>query len=165
VTLYFVIPRTVAFKFYQDQVMSVDQSTINVNRVPTNFSWDADLYLLADTSASWIPVQFYNAEAKLFDGATSNLIATGNLGHYTIPHGSNIPIKFPVKFAYSALNTTDATWMNMYNACKFPWPGVERQALNWRLEIKQHIVGMVPKPTIATSILGPACPFNMTQDV
>lgn len=176
VTLYFVIPRTVAFSWFQDDLMDVQMDTLVVNRVPTNFSFDANLHLLgmsllcyfltvADTTTSWIPVQFSNAKAKVYDQATSELIATGSLGSYKMPHAKDIPVRFPVTFKYSALNTSDPTWVNMYQACRFPVPGVERADLKFRLEIQQYIVGMVTHPYISTTILGAACPFNISNSV
>jgi hypothetical protein len=110
-------------------------------------------------------VQFSNAQAKIFDSETMNLIATGELGRYKMPRGKAIPVKFPVKFAYTALNSSDVTWWNMYNACQYQWNGVTRDVLNWRLEIKESIVGMVPHPTIATTLVGAVCPFNFSTSV
>ncbi len=49
VTLYFAIPRTPAFSFYQPTPFTVDNSTISFSRTPTNFSFTGTLNLLGQS--------------------------------------------------------------------------------------------------------------------
>jgi hypothetical protein len=163
VTLFFVIPRAVEFQWYADEPF-VNTTSAYFTRTPANFTFDANLQLMADSTASWIPVQFSNAEAKVLDIDTGVVIANGKLGSYKLKKGKNLPVVFPVTFAYAAINGTDPTWSNMYNACKFQFQGQEKPSLKFRLEVKQFIVGMVPKPISTSSLLGITCPFELAAD-
>ncbi|BEJ16747.1 hypothetical protein CspHIS471_0601480 [Cutaneotrichosporon sp. HIS471] len=160
VTLYFVIPRAVEFQWYADQPF-VNTTDTYFARTPANFTFDANLQLLADSSASYVPVQFSNAEAKILDIDTGVVIANGKLGKYTLQKGKNVPVAFPVTFSYAAINGTDPTWSNMYNACKHLFPGQERSSMKFRVEVKQFIVGMIPNPISTASLLGITCPFEL----
>lgn len=162
VTLYFVIPRAVTFEFYKDRPIEVnDNSTIVFNRTPTNFSFDADLLLMADASNSYIPVQFKDIQATVFDLATTKIIGVGHLYNYKVPHKRDIPVRMPLKFSYSAINDTDTTWNDMYKACGHKWNGVVRPDLQFRLEVKQSIIGLTNKPISATQLIGITCPFEL----
>lgn len=164
VTLYFVIPRAVEFQWYNDQPF-VNTTSTYFSRTPANFTFDANLQLIADSSASYVPVQFSNAEAKVLDIDTGVVIANGKLGKYTLKKGKDLPVVFPVTFSYAAINGTDPTWSNMYNACKHVFPGQElRPSMKFRLEVKQFIIGMVPKPISTAALLGITCPFELPAD-
>jgi hypothetical protein len=145
VTLYFVIPRNPSFEFYPDRPFDVDNSTISFSRTPTNFSFTGNLNLygtllttcnrdpadsIADSSSSYVPVQFSNLQAKLYDLNTNKVIATGDLGKHKVNRGANQPIILPVTFSYSALNTSDQTWLDMYSACGHLWPGTARPGMS-----------------------------------
>lgn len=110
-------------------------------------------------------MQFSNAVATVLDLSTNVVIAKGNLGKYNMGHKKDVPVKFPVTFSYVGVNTTDATWSNMYSACQHQWNGVNRTALTFRLEVKQSIIGMVNKPVSQDNIVGVACPFEAGKDV
>ena len=58
------------------------------------------------------------------------VIATGDLGKYKVPRGSQEPVILPVTFSYAALNATDITWNNMYAACGHLWPGTVRPGMS-----------------------------------
>lgn len=163
VTLFFVIPRAVVFQFYEDQPF-VNTTAPYFARTPANFTFDADLQLMADNTASYLPIQFSDATAKIIDLDTGVVIANGNLGKYKLKKGRNIPVRFPVTFSYAAINGTDQTWTNMYDACKHQFTGQVRSAIKLRLEVKQSIIGMVPKPVSQDSLLGITCPFELPAD-
>lgn len=161
--LYFTIPRAVTFTIYDSDPLYVDNSTLVLTRTPTNFSFSGELHLLADSSSSWIPVQFSNAVATVYDLETMKKIATGNLGKYKMAKGNANAVRFPINFAYEAVNTSDTTWTDMYNACQYPFSGVVRATLNFRVEIVQSIVGLVGHPMSVDSITGVTCPFQFSS--
>lgn len=163
VTLYFTIPRAVKFEFFQAQPLSIKNDTLVFNRVPTNFSFDADLQLMADASSSYVPVQI-KADATVLDLRTSKVIAKGTLERRTLPHTANQPIRFPVTFEYAAVNTSDATWDYMYKACQHRWPGVERGDIELRVEVKQSIIGVVGHPISASTVHSVPCPAELGTD-
>lgn len=82
--------------------------------------------VIADASRSYVPVQFSNLQAKLYDIETNKVIATGDLGKHKVDNAVNQPIILPVTFSYSAINVTDPTWVHIYDACGHLWPGVVR---------------------------------------
>lgn len=164
VTLYFVIPRAVKFEFYQPDPLSINNDTLVFNRVPTNFSFNADLHLMADASSSYVPVQI-KADATVLDLRTSKVIARGTLERRTLDHKSNIPIFFPVTFEYAAVNTSDATWDYMYKACQHRWNGVQRGDIELRVEVKQSIIGVVGHPISASSVHSVPCPAELGEQV
>jgi len=67
----------------------------------------------------------------LYDLTTNKVIATGDLGKYKVPRGSQEPVILPVTFSYAALNATDVTWNNMYAACGHLWPGTVRPGMSY----------------------------------
>lgn len=101
----------------------------------------------------------------MLNSDTLKVIASGKLGKKKIQNKRDQPVTFPVTFDYAAFNMSDATWNDMYNACQYPFTGVQRGDLKFRLEIKQHIVGMVKTP-VSTSLLGGiTCPFDIDKSV
>ncbi|WWC90773.1 uncharacterized protein L201_005710 [Kwoniella dendrophila CBS 6074] len=161
VTLYFVIPRVPNFEFYAESPFTVDNSTINFNRVPTNFSFTGNLNLYGDGSGSYLPIHFTSLKATLYDETTNKAIATGDWGNHKLDHKNQQPVVLPVNFAYSAVNTSDTTWNNMYNACGHKWTGTVRPDLKLRLLLKMSIVGLTNHPEISTQISDIACPFEL----
>ncbi|OCF40816.1 hypothetical protein I317_05351 [Kwoniella heveanensis CBS 569] len=126
VTLYFVIPRAPSFEFYNDSPFVVNEDTVNFNRVPTNFSFAGNLNLFGDASSSYLPVHFTSLQATLYDVTTNKKIATGDWGNKHMDHKDQQPVVLPVQFEYSAVNTSDITWNNMYQACGHKWTGTTR---------------------------------------
>lgn len=163
VTLVFTIPRPVKFEFYQPEPLSIKNDTIVFSRTPANFSFDAELQLMADASSSFVPVQI-QADATVLDLRTSKVIARGSLARRTLKHEANLPIRFPVTFEYAAVNTSDPTWDYMYKACQHRWPGIERGDIELRVEVKQSIVGVVGHPISASSVHSVPCPAELGQD-
>ncbi|OXC69131.1 hypothetical protein AYX13_02421 [Cryptococcus neoformans] len=164
VTLYFVIPRAPNFEFYDEQPFTVDNNTISFSRTPTNFSFSGNLNLWADASSSYVPVHFTHLEASLYDEATNKKIATGDWGNHVMQHKAEQAVILPVTFAYSAINTSDTTWNDWYNACGHIWPGTTRSDLKLKLLLKMSIVGLTKKPQTSALISGIACPFELSAD-
>ncbi|KAL0249839.1 hypothetical protein I308_103141 [Cryptococcus tetragattii IND107] len=164
VTLYFVIPRAPNFEFYHDQPFTVNNDTISFNRTPTNFSFSGNLNLWGDASSSYFPVHFAHLEASLYDETTNKKIATGDWGNHIMQHKTQQAVVLPVTFAYSAINTSDTTWNDWYNACGHIWPGTVRSDLKLKLLLKMSIVGLTKKPLTSTLISGVTCPFELSAD-
>ncbi|WWD18980.1 hypothetical protein CI109_103437 [Kwoniella shandongensis] len=161
IALFFLIPRVPSFEFYGEQPFSVDNSTISFNRTPTNFSFSGNLNLYADASSSYLPVHFTSLQAKLYDLTTDKLIATGDWGNHRIAHKDQQPVLLPVTFSYSALNTSDTTWNDMYDACGHLWTGTTRPDLKFRLVLRMSIMGLVNHPEQSTQISDVTCPFEL----
>ncbi|GFZ49453.1 hypothetical protein JCM24511_07573 [Saitozyma sp. JCM 24511] len=161
VTLYFTIPRPAAFSFYEPAPFTVDNSTIAFSRSPTNFSFSGNLQLLADTSSAYLPTHFTNIQATVYDLNTNKQVATGNYGNHVVPKGQNEPVTLPVTFSYTALNTSDTTWNDYYDACGHIWTGTVRPDLKLRLVVQMSILGLVGHPEASTQISDVTCPFEL----
>ncbi|EIW67321.1 hypothetical protein TREMEDRAFT_33878 [Tremella mesenterica DSM 1558] len=161
VTLFFVLPRAPSFTFYAPSPFTVDNSTIAFSRTPTNFSFAGNLNLFADGTNSYVPVHLSNLEATLYDLTTDKQIATGSLHGHVVHHKADQPVVLPVEFNYSALNTSDTTWNDLYDACGHLWPGTTRPDLKFRLVLKMSIIGLVTHPEQSTQISDVACPFEL----
>ncbi|WVQ99938.1 hypothetical protein IAU59_007081 [Kwoniella sp. CBS 9459] len=164
VTLYFVIPRAPNFEFYKDSPFVVNDETVNFNRVPTNFSFAGNLNLFGDASSSYLPVHFTSLQATVYDVITNKAIATGDWGNKYMDHKDQQPVVLPVQFQYSAVNTSDTTWNNMYQACGHKWTGTNRPDLKLRLVLRMSIVGLTTHPETSTQISSVACPFELPAD-
>jgi len=164
VTLFFTIPRAPSFAFYANEPFTVNNSTVEFSRTPTNFSFSGNLNLLADASNSYLPVHFSNIQVTLFDLDNDKAIATGAYGNHIIAKKANQAVVLPVQFSYSALNASDPTWNDMYSACGHDWPGTVRPDLKFRLELRMSIIGLVSHPFSETQISGVACPFELPAD-
>ncbi|WWC93719.1 hypothetical protein V866_000555 [Kwoniella sp. B9012] len=161
ITLFFVIPRVPNFEFYKESPFTVDNSTVSFNRVPTNFSFAGTLNLYGDGSGSYLPIHFTSLQATLYDETTNKAIAKGDWGNHYMDHKDQQPVQLPVNFEYSALNTSDTTWNDMYQACGHKWTGTTRPDLKLRLVLKMAIVGLTNEPEISTQISDVECPFEL----
>ncbi|TYJ56118.1 hypothetical protein B9479_003228 [Cryptococcus floricola] len=164
VALYFLIPRAPTFKFYGDDPFSVRNETINFNRSPTNYSFSGNLNLWGDASSSYLPVHFTHLEATVYDHVTSKKIATGDWGNHVMAHKEQQAVLLPIDFSYSAVNTSDTTWNDMYNACAHIWTGTTRPDLKFRLVLEMSIVGLVKKTSTTLEISDVTCPFELASD-
>ncbi|KAG9119061.1 hypothetical protein FRC07_006096, partial [Ceratobasidium sp. 392] len=93
-------------------------------------------------------------------------VATGNLGGYTVPPKTFSAIKVPVTFSYVGVNSSDATWLNFYNACKnkSQVTGGIRPGLQLRLILELSIAGLINKPTAGTQISDANCPIELASN-
>ncbi|WVQ74862.1 hypothetical protein IAR50_004469 [Cryptococcus sp. DSM 104548] len=163
VTLYVLIPRAPTFKFYEVP-LSVKNETVNFNRSPTNFSFSGNLNLWGDASSSYLPVHFTHLEATVYDHVTNKKIATGDWGNNVMAHKEQQPVLLPVDFSYSAVNTSDTTWNDMYDACGHIWTGTTRTDLKFRLVLEMSIVGLTKKTSTTLEISDVTCPFELAAD-
>lgn len=114
----FTIPRVPSFSFNDSTPIAKATGTWNssvptyVNTAPANFSFPAFASLRVDTNSNYLPLKFNYLRATIFDLDTLRQIATGDLGHRTLPAKSFPDIMLPLNFTYVASNSSDQT-------CKF----------------------------------------------
>ena len=80
----------------------------------------------ADASNSYLPLQFNNLQVTVYDLMTAKVVATGSKSGFTIANKVNQALIVPVVFSYDALNTSDTTWVDMYQACGHIWTNTLR---------------------------------------
>lgn len=122
--LFFTIPRPPSYSFYVSQPFTVNNSTVQFARTPANFSFTGNLNILgeltpsrvieqadisADTTSSYLPLQYSDISVQLYHLTTNKQIATGNYGKNKVKKGNQEPVSIPVQFSYSAPNATDTT--------------------------------------------------------
>ena len=64
----------------------------------------------------------------------------------------------PVRFQYAAVNSSDTTWLDFYDACKHIFVGTERSSLLLRLELTLEAKGRPGSTQTSTQISNIACP-------
>lgn len=119
---------------------------------------------LADTSASYLPLQFSDIQISLYHLSTNKLIGSGSFGHHTVKKGSAVPVQLPINVTYSAINTSDTTWSDWYNACGHIWAGTNRPSLSVKMVVKSSIVGLVTRPETGSQVGDVACPFELPSN-
>lgn len=159
--LFFTIPRPPSFSFYVPEPLTVDNSTVSFSRTPANFSFIGNINVFADTSSSYLPLQFSDISISLYHLSTNKLIGEGSFGHHTIPKGKDVPVQLPINVTYSAINSSDTTWSEWYAACGHIWGGASRPSLTVKMILKSSIVGLVTKPETGSQIGDVACPFEL----
>lgn len=113
----FTIPRVPSFSFNDSTPIAKATGTWNssvptyVNTAPANFSFPAFASLRVDTNSNYLPLKFNYLRATVFDLDTLRQIATGDLGHRTLPAKSFPDIMLPLNFTYVASNSSDQTCM------------------------------------------------------
>ncbi|KAI9637345.1 uncharacterized protein MKK02DRAFT_23934 [Dioszegia hungarica] len=162
--LFFTIPRPPSYSFYVSQPFTVNNSTVQFARTPANFSFTGNLNILADTTSSYLPLQYSDISVQLYHLTTNKQIATGNYGKNKVKKGNQEPVSIPVQFSYSAPNATDTTWNDIYSACGHMWTGTVRPPLRLRLVLTSNIVGLVTKPETSTQISDVTCPFELSSN-
>ncbi|KAK4688985.1 hypothetical protein P7C73_g1123, partial [Tremellales sp. Uapishka_1] len=162
--LFFVLPRAPSFSFYDQTPFTVDNSTVSFSRTPANYSFTGNMNLLADATNSYLPVHFSSLEATLYDLTTSKAIATGNYGNHFVKKAQNVPVVIPIEFSYAAPNSSDTTWLDMYNACEHIYQGTTRPSLGFRVIVKMSIIGLVTHPESSAIIDGVTCPFERASN-
>jgi hypothetical protein len=122
IILAFTIPRvpTISFDANSPLVNSTNpgDSGPKFGTFPATFTFNASLNLEVDTTSNFLPLKFNHLRAEVASLDTSRVIATGDLGSYTVPAKAYSHVLLPLNFNYTAANTTDQTWANMYNACR-----------------------------------------------
>jgi hypothetical protein len=79
------------------------------SRSPTNFSFPAFASLQFDTSSSFLPVQFTQLTASVYDLDSNFKVASGSFARGSLPAQSFPAILLPLNFTYITSNTSDQT--------------------------------------------------------
>ncbi|KAF9468703.1 hypothetical protein BDZ94DRAFT_1287156, partial [Collybia nuda] len=179
----FTIPRVPAFSFNDTTPIAKATGNWNatvptyINVAPANFSFPAFASLRVDTNSNYLPLKFNYLRATIYDSDTLIQIATGDLGHKTLPAKSFPDILLPLNFTYVASNTSDVTYRNVYDACKnrglfpngirqrsysLPWlspmSNIITTAMKIRLVLDIGIAGLPSEHHASTQISDAACP-------
>ncbi|KAI0076716.1 hypothetical protein K474DRAFT_1662590 [Panus rudis PR-1116 ss-1] len=167
--LAFTIPRVPAFEFNADTPLTQASGDFNksipviFSRAPANFSFPAFADLQLNTDGNFLPLTFKNIHAEVYDLQTFQKVATGDLGHKTVPAKSFPRIELPLNFTYVAVNDTDQTWVNFYNACrnKAAVQDGKRSPLQFRLLLDIDIAGLVGHRSASTQVTDAPCPIEL----
>ncbi|KAG5636093.1 hypothetical protein H0H81_009141 [Sphagnurus paluster] len=170
VVLGFTIPRVPAFSFNDNTPLVRATGDWNssvptyFNRVPANFSFPAFASLQVNTDDNYLPIHFSYLHASVYDLNTFNLVGTGDWGKHTLPAKSFPEILVPLNFTYLALNSSDQTWANWYNACKSKslYTDGSRPPLQFRLVLEMGIVGLINSHSTSTQITDADCPIELS---
>ncbi|KAH7337057.1 hypothetical protein B0J17DRAFT_718955 [Rhizoctonia solani] len=163
------IPRVPSFGFLGDMPLNAtsDGGNPQFSRIPANFSFDALIALQVNTNGQVVlPLHFNKIHATVYDVTTSRQVASGDLKGYSVPAKSYAELKVPVTFSYEATNSSDATWLNFYNACrsKSQFTNGQRPGLQLRLVLELSIAGLIGKPTAGTQINEANCPVELSPN-
>jgi len=163
--LAFTIPRVPGFAVNGQTPLS-GGSNVQFSRTPANFSFDTTLNLQIDTHSNFIPLHFNKIHAEVFDSDTDRKVAQGDVSAQTFPAKAFNTFKFPLTFNYTAFNTSDQTWNDVYNACintqNVP-AGQTRPPLKLRVVLDLSIAGLPSHPNAGTAIDDAACPFELPE--
>ncbi|KAI1788874.1 hypothetical protein LXA43DRAFT_610099 [Ganoderma leucocontextum] len=167
--LAFTIPRVPPFSTNQIEPISSATAPFNTtvpaefSRSPANFSFPGMMALQADTGGNFLPLTFNNIHGTVFDLTTNRQVATGDTGHLTVPAKQFPVINLNLNFTYSAVNDSDITWNNWYNACKNKAvvSGGIRPSVQFRLVLDLDIAGLVGKQSASTEVTDGACPIEL----
>jgi hypothetical protein len=122
ILLAFMIPRVPAI--YVDNstpltpTTNTDSPDPTFGKFPATFAFNASLSMKVDTGSNFLPLKFNNMHAEISDLGTSQLIATGDLGPYSLAAKTYSQVYLPLTVNYTAANMSDPTWANVYNACR-----------------------------------------------
>ncbi|KAK0201525.1 hypothetical protein DFS33DRAFT_1348042 [Desarmillaria ectypa] len=133
------------------------------NRSPANFSFPAYADLQLNTGSNILPLTFNHIKAYVYDLETNREIATGSLGHKTVPAKSFPEFLLPLNFSYVASNDSDATWNNWYDGCKnaaTAQSGV-RDSVKFELLLEMDIAGLVGSRSTSTQVTTANCPIEL----
>ncbi|KAF8574224.1 hypothetical protein K439DRAFT_1399184 [Ramaria rubella] len=161
--LAFTVPRVPGMAFNNNTPLS-GSSNVVFSRTPANFSFDTNLNLQIDTNGNFLPLHFNHIHAQVFETDTNQQIATGDISDKTLPAKTFNPLLFPVTFNFTAVNDTDQTWLNVYDACRNPEnvpAGQDRPPLKIRIVLQMFIAGLVSHPFSSAAIDGAPCPFQL----
>lgn len=169
VVLVFTIPRAPNVAINGDHPLTAATGSWNssiptlFSVAPANFSFPAFASLQLDTGATFLPLTFTHMRAQVIDSETNALVATGDLGHATVPAKRFYNILLPLNFTYSATNSSDETWKTWHAACMNSaiYPNNTRPGLNFRLVLDMSINGLVGSQGASTLVNNANCPVEL----
>ncbi|EAU86219.1 hypothetical protein CC1G_03430 [Coprinopsis cinerea okayama7 len=169
IILAFTIPRVPHFAFNSSMPMApatgewAEAIDVIFSRAPANFSFPAYAALQLDTTANFLPLNFRELKAEVFDLDTGRKVGTGDLGSRRIPARGFPRILLPLNITYMAANDSDTTWMNWYDACKNRATYVDgkRRPLKFRMILEMKILGLLNRPQASVQVGDADCPIEL----
>ncbi|KAF8901259.1 hypothetical protein CPB85DRAFT_1439210 [Mucidula mucida] len=170
IVLAFTIPRVPSFTINNDSPLAnatgdwEKKVDTYFNRAPANFSFPAFADLEVYTGSNYLPLTFSHVYAEVYDLNTNRQVASGDLGHKTIPAKTFTQLLLPLNFTYVASNDSDTTWNNWYNGCKnvaATTTGV-RDSVKFRLDLEMHIDGLIGAHRASTQVNSASCPIELS---
>ncbi len=186
IVLAFTIPRVPSFTINNDSPLAnatgdwEKKVDTYFNRAPANFSFPAFADLEVYTGSNYLPLTFSHVYAEVYDLNTNRQVASGDLGHKTIPAKTFTQLLLPLNFTYVASNDSDTTWNNWYNGCKnvaatttgvrdcmffsgFSYPClIVLLAVKFRLDLEMHIDGLIGAHRASTQVNSASCPIELS---
>lgn len=106
---------------------------------------------------------FSSFSLNLYDLNTGKQVAQGDLGdgRRTFPGRKLTPTQLDVRFFYRGNNESDTTWKDYYNACAHKYDTVKRPGLDFTVELKMQIRGLIGTKTAGTIVNGLDCPIEL----
>ncbi|KAF9068579.1 hypothetical protein BDP27DRAFT_1326954 [Rhodocollybia butyracea] len=171
IILAFTIPRVPMFAFDTSIPLANATGAWNASipsefsRSPANFSFPGFANLQVNTASNYLPLTFNHLRASVFDLDTGVQVGSGDLGHRTFPAKTISSFQLPLNFTYLAVNDTDTTWLNWYNACRNAAndPGGVRPAVKFNIVLNMDIAGLPNKPSVSAPISNANCPIELSQ--
>ncbi|KAI0754465.1 hypothetical protein C8Q80DRAFT_1266090 [Daedaleopsis nitida] len=172
IVLVFTVPRVPDFSTNQAEPISTsdkdfaDTVPADFSRAPANFSFPGTMKLQADTGSNFLPLTFKNIHGTVFDLTTNKQVGQGDTGHVSVPAHDFPVINLNLNFTYNAINDSDTTWNNWYNACRNKGNYVDnkRPAVQFRLILDMDIVGLIGTKSTSTTVNDGACPIELPQN-
>ncbi|EJC98480.1 uncharacterized protein FOMMEDRAFT_96301 [Fomitiporia mediterranea MF3/22] len=165
--LAFTIPRVPAITFNSASPLlngTAPPQTI-FSRSPANFSFAANLDLKVDPGSNFLPLHLKHVRAKIQDLNTNQQVGQGDASA-SFPAHEESEFQLPLNFTYVAINDTDLTWLNWYNACRNSalYANGSRPGVDFRVQLELGIAGLIGDRQITTQITNVACPFELSQN-
>ncbi|EJD50892.1 hypothetical protein AURDEDRAFT_112016 [Auricularia subglabra TFB-10046 SS5] len=171
------IPRVPSFAFNseapfkptapgKDEPSGPERYKNSFSRTPAGFAFNSWMDLRVNTHQSILPLHFNLLKADVYGANEHKLVATGNMTGFNLKAKSSIAMLFPLHWEYSAVNTSDLTWLEFYNACNnhVNHPDGVRPGFDVRVIIEMKIRGLVTQAGTSTQISGVACPIELPLD-
>ncbi|KIK69936.1 hypothetical protein GYMLUDRAFT_34340 [Collybiopsis luxurians FD-317 M1] len=172
IILAFTIPRVPAFGFSTSTPLAnatgewKDAIPTIFSRSPTNFSFPGFADLQVNTENNFLPLKFNHLRATIYDLDTGVQVGSGDLGSRTFPAKSLTSFQLPLNFTYSAVNDSDTTWTNWYDACRNAINDVDgvRPAVKFTIRLDMDITGLPTKPSTEAQVSNANCPVELPQN-
>ncbi|KAJ3732366.1 hypothetical protein DFJ43DRAFT_1132008 [Lentinula guzmanii] len=172
IILAFTIPRVPAFAFNTSTPLAnatgdwKDAIPTVFSRSPTNFSFAGFADLQVNTDSNFLPLTFNHLRATIYDLDTGVQVGSGDLGHRTFPAKTLSSFQLPLNFTYSAVNTSDTTWTNWYDACRnaIDDVGGVRPAVKFTIKLDMDIAGLPSKPSTQAQVSNADCPVELAEN-
>ncbi|KAJ4482507.1 hypothetical protein J3R30DRAFT_3369414 [Lentinula aciculospora] len=174
IILAFTIPRVPSFAFNTSTPLAnatgdwKDAISTVFSRSPTNFSFPAFADLQVNTESNFLPLTFNHLRATIYDLDTGIQVGSGDLGHRTFPAKALSSFQLPLNFTYSAVNTSDTTWTNWYDACRnaIDDVGGVRPGKSFCLitPLDMDILGLTSNPSTQAQVSNADCPVELAEN-